>query len=109
MANGEVAVKARVEQIRNKITETDPRYDKEKLQENACQPPSWIVAVVKVGAGHRNRDLEATRSLRLEDPFNATQAGCEEGIVSKEAAHHPCFQNLAPGPGRGGRLANLSE
>ncbi|HBH72281.1 MAG TPA: molecular chaperone GroEL, partial [Synechococcales bacterium UBA10510] len=45
----ELAVKARVEQIRKQMEETDSSYDKEKLQERLAKL-SGGVAVVKVGA-----------------------------------------------------------
>lgn len=45
----EAAVKARVEQIRRQIEETESSYDKEKLQERLAKL-SGGVAVIKVGA-----------------------------------------------------------
>jgi chaperonin GroEL len=74
----EVAVKARVEQIRNQIDETDSSYDKEKLQERLAKL-SGGVAVVKVGAATETEMKD--KKLRLEDAINATKAAVEEGIV----------------------------
>ncbi|MCP9771303.1 chaperonin GroEL [Synechococcus sp. Tobar12-5m-g] len=74
----EVAVKARVEQIRKQIDETDSTYDKEKLQERLAKL-SGGVAVVKVGAATETEMKD--KKLRLEDAINATKAAVEEGIV----------------------------
>jgi chaperonin GroEL len=74
----EAAVKARVEQIRRQIEETDSSYDKEKLQERLAKL-SGGVAVVKVGAATETELKD--RKLRLEDAINATKAAVEEGIV----------------------------
>jgi chaperonin GroEL len=67
----EAAVKARCEQIRKQMDETDSSYDKEKLQER--------LAVVKVGAATETEMKD--KKLRLEDAINATKAAVEEGIV----------------------------
>jgi chaperonin GroEL len=85
----EAAVKARVEQIRKQIEETDSSYDKEKLQERLAKL-SGGVAVVKVGAATETEMKD--KKLRLEDAINATKAAVEEGIV----------------PGGGTTLAHLS-
>ncbi|WAL59212.1 chaperonin GroEL [Thermocoleostomius sinensis] len=85
----EVAVKARCEQIRRQMDETDSSYDKEKLQERLAKL-SGGVAVVKVGAATETEMKD--RKLRLEDAINATKAAVEEGIV----------------PGGGTTLAHLS-
>ncbi|BAZ53009.1 chaperonin GroEL [Nostoc sp. NIES-4103] len=74
----EVAVKARVEQIRRQIEETESSYDKEKLQERLAKL-SGGVAVVKVGAATETEMKD--KKLRLEDAINATKAAVEEGIV----------------------------
>ncbi|MCT0200722.1 chaperonin GroEL [Synechococcus sp. CS-1325] len=74
----ELAVKARVEQIRKQIDETDSTYDKEKLQERLAKL-SGGVAVVKVGAATETEMKD--KKLRLEDAINATKAAVEEGIV----------------------------
>ncbi|PSB13112.1 chaperonin GroEL [filamentous cyanobacterium CCP2] len=85
----EAGVKARCEQIRRQMEETDSSYDKEKLQERLAKL-SGGVAVVKVGAATETEMKD--RKLRLEDAINATKAAVEEGIV----------------PGGGTTLAHLS-
>ncbi len=72
------AVKARCEQIRRQIDETESSYDKEKLQERLAKL-SGGVAVIKVGAATETEMKD--RKLRLEDAINATKAAVEEGIV----------------------------
>jgi chaperonin GroEL len=71
-------VKARCEQIRKQMDETDSSYDKEKLQERLAKL-SGGVAVVKVGAATETEMKD--KKLRLEDAINATKAAVEEGIV----------------------------
>ncbi|MCF2972769.1 chaperonin GroEL [Synechococcus sp. Nb3U1] len=74
----ETAVKARCEQIKRQIEETESSYDKEKLQERLAKL-SGGVAVIKVGAATETEMKD--RKLRLEDAINATKAAVEEGIV----------------------------
>ncbi|NEP18884.1 MAG: chaperonin GroEL [Leptolyngbya sp. SIO4C1] len=74
----EADVKARCEQIRRQIEESDSTYDKEKLQERLAKL-SGGVAVIKVGAATETEMKD--RKLRLEDAINATKAAVEEGIV----------------------------
>ncbi|MFM8545602.1 MAG: chaperonin GroEL [Vulcanococcus sp.] len=74
----EAAVKARCEQLRKQVDETDSSYDKEKLQERLAKL-SGGVAVVKVGAATETEMKD--KKLRLEDAINATKAAVEEGIV----------------------------
>ncbi|MGF1570841.1 MAG: chaperonin GroEL [Nodosilinea sp.] len=74
----EQAVKARCEQIRRQIDDTESTYDKEKLQERLAKL-SGGVAVIKVGAATETEMKD--RKLRLEDAINATKAAVEEGIV----------------------------
>ena len=74
----EVGVKARVDQIRRQMEETESSYDKEKLQERLAKL-SGGVAVVKVGAATETEMKD--KKLRLEDAINATKAAVEEGIV----------------------------
>jgi chaperonin GroEL len=71
-------VKARCEQIRRQIEETDSSYDKEKLQERLAKLAGGV-AVIKVGAATETEMKD--RKLRLEDAINATKAAVEEGIV----------------------------
>lgn len=74
----EASVKARCEQIRRQMDETESSYDKEKLQERLAKL-SGGVAVVKVGAATETEMKD--KKLRLEDAINATKAAVEEGIV----------------------------
>ena len=74
----EQPVKARCEQIRRQMEETESSYDKEKLQERLAKL-SGGVAVVKVGAATETEMKD--KKLRLEDAINATKAAVEEGIV----------------------------
>ncbi len=74
----EAGVKARCEQIRRQIDETESSYDKEKLQERLAKLAGGV-AVIKVGAATETEMKD--RKLRLEDAINATKAAVEEGIV----------------------------
>jgi chaperonin GroEL len=74
----EQAVKARCEQIRRQMAETESTYDKEKLQERLAKLAGGV-AVVKVGAATETEMKD--KKLRLEDAINATKAAVEEGIV----------------------------
>jgi chaperonin GroEL len=74
----DVAVKARIEQIRRQIEETESSYDKEKLQERLAKLAGGV-AVIKVGAATETEMKD--KKLRLEDAINATKAAVEEGIV----------------------------
>jgi chaperonin GroEL len=74
----EAAVKARCEQIRRQIEESDSSFDKEKLQERLAKLAGGV-AVIKVGAATETEMKD--RKLRLEDAINATKAAVEEGIV----------------------------
>jgi chaperonin GroEL len=74
----EKAVKARCDQIRRQIDETESSYDKEKLQERLAKLAGGV-AVIKVGAATETEMKD--KKLRLEDAINATKAAVEEGIV----------------------------
>jgi chaperonin GroEL len=74
----EAAVKARCEQIRRQIEETESSYDKEKLQERLAKLAGGV-AVIKVGAATETEMKD--KKFRLEDAINATKAAVEEGIV----------------------------
>ncbi|MEL7501657.1 MAG: chaperonin GroEL [Cyanobacteria bacterium J06554_6] len=87
----EADVKARCEQIRRQIEESDSTYDKEKLQERLAKL-SGGVAVIKVGAATETEMKD--RKLRLEDAINATKAAVEEGIVPGGGT---TLTHLAPG------------
>lgn len=84
-------VKARCEQIRRQIEESESSYDKEKLQERLAKL-SGGVAVIKVGAATETEMKD--RKLRLEDAINATKAAVEEGIVPGGGT---TLAHLAPG------------
>lgn len=74
----DVALKARCEQIRRQMEETDADYEREKLQERLAKLAGGV-AVIKVGAATETEMKD--RKLRLEDALNATKAAVEEGIV----------------------------
>ncbi len=74
----EAQVKARCEQIRRQMDETESSYDKEKLQERLAKLAGGV-AVIKVGAATETEMKD--RKLRLEDAINSTKAAVEEGIV----------------------------
>lgn len=86
----EKEVKARCEQIRRQIEETESSYDKEKLQERLAKLAGGV-AVIKVGAATETEMKD--RKLRLEDAINATKAAVEEGIVPGGGT---TFAHLAP-------------
>jgi chaperonin GroEL len=87
----EAEVKARCEQIRRQMEETESSYDKEKLQERLAKLAGGV-AVVKVGAATETEMKD--RKLRLEDAINATKAAVEEGIVPGGGT---TLAHLAPG------------
>ena len=82
-------VKARCEQLRRELEDTDSDYEKESLQ-NRLAKLSGGVAVIKVGAATETEMKD--RKYKLEDAINATKAAVEEGIV----------------PGGGATLAHLA-
>lgn len=73
-----VDIKARVDQLRRQIEETDSDYDREKYQERLAKL-SGGVAVIKVGA---STEVEMKqKKARIEDALHATRAAAEEGVV----------------------------
>ena len=72
-------IEERINQIQNRIPETDSEYDREKLQERLAKL-SGGVAVIEVGAATETELKE--RKLRIEDALAATRAAVEEGIVA---------------------------
>jgi chaperonin GroEL len=72
-------IKARINQIRAEIENTDSDFDKEKLQERLAKLAGGV-AVIKVGAATETEIKE--RKHRVEDALSATRAALEEGIVS---------------------------
>ena len=72
------AIKARIEQIRHQIAESDSDYDREKLQERLAKLAGGV-AVIRVGAATETELRE--KKHRLEDALSATRAAVEEGII----------------------------
>jgi len=77
-AGDHARVEARVEEIRQQVTETDSDWDREKLQERLARLVGGV-AVLKVGAATEVEMKE--RKSRVEDALAATRAAIEEGIV----------------------------
>jgi len=75
----EVAIQARINQIKTQIEETTSEFDREKLQERMAKL-SGGVAVIKVGAATEIELKE--RKARVEDALSATRSAVEEGIVA---------------------------
>jgi chaperonin GroEL len=73
------AIKARVNQIKAEIENTDSDFDREKLQERLAKLAGGV-AVVKVGAATETEVKE--KKHRVEDALQATRAALEEGIVA---------------------------
>ncbi len=78
-AGTEEEVKARIDNIKKQLDETDSEYDKEKLQERMAKL-SGGVAIIQVGAATETELKE--KKHRIEDALAATKAAVEEGIVS---------------------------
>jgi chaperonin GroEL len=78
-AGTEDAIKARVNQIKVEIENSDSDFDREKLQERLAKL-SGGVAVIKVGAATEVELKE--KKHRIEDALQATRAAVEEGIVA---------------------------
>ena len=72
-------IKARINQIKAEIENTDSDFDREKLQERLAKLAGGV-AVIKVGAATETEIKE--RKHRVEDALSATRAALEEGIVS---------------------------
>ncbi|HHO6476685.1 TPA: chaperonin GroEL [Staphylococcus aureus] len=75
----ENSIDARVSQLKSQIEETEPDFDREKLQERLAKLAGGV-AVIKVGAASETELKE--RKLRIEDALNSTRAAVEEGIVA---------------------------
>ena len=71
-------IKARIDQIRHQIAESDSDYDREKLQERLAKLAGGV-AVIRVGAATETELRE--KKHRLEDALSATRAAVEEGII----------------------------
>jgi len=78
-AGTEESIKARVNQIKVEIENSDSDFDREKLQERLAKL-SGGVAVIKVGAATEVELKE--KKHRIEDALQATRAAVEEGIVA---------------------------
>ncbi|OGO06919.1 MAG: chaperonin GroL [Chloroflexi bacterium RBG_13_56_8b] len=74
----EVAIKARIKQIKAQIEETTSDFDREKLQERQAKLVGGV-GVIKVGAATEVELKE--RKHRVEDALSATRAAVEEGIL----------------------------
>jgi chaperonin GroEL len=72
------AIRDRISQIKNEISNTTSSYDKEKLQERLAKL-SGGVAVLYVGAPSETEMKE--KKDRVDDALCATRAAIEEGIV----------------------------
>ena len=78
-AGDSVAIKDRINQIRNELSVTTSDFDKEKLQERLAKLAGGV-AVIKVGAA---TEIEMKdKKLRIEGALSATKAAVEEGIVA---------------------------
>jgi chaperonin GroEL len=71
-------IKARCEQLRAQIENTDSDYDREKLQERLAKLCGGV-AVVSVGASTEAEMKQ--KKARVEDALHATRAAAEEGIL----------------------------
>jgi chaperonin GroEL len=72
-------IKARINQLKAEIENTESDFDREKLQERLAKLAGGV-AVIKVGAATETEIKE--RKHRVEDALSATRAALEEGIVS---------------------------
>ncbi|MDO8987384.1 MAG: chaperonin GroEL [Coriobacteriia bacterium] len=77
-AGTEETIKARINQIKAEIENSDSDFDREKLQERLAKL-SGGVAVIRVGAASEVELKE--KKHRVEDALQATRAAVEEGIV----------------------------
>jgi len=71
-------IDARVAQLRSQLTDTESKFDREKIEERIAKL-SGGVAVIKVGAATET-EMKYLK-LKIEDAVNATKAAIEEGIV----------------------------
>jgi chaperonin GroEL len=72
------AIRARINQIKAELENTDSEFDREKLQERLAKLAGGV-AVIKVGAATETELKE--KKHRVEDALSATRAALEEGIV----------------------------
>ena len=69
-------IKARIDQLRRQIEETDSDYDREKYQERLAKLAGGV-AVIQVGA-NTEAEMKQTKA-RVEDALHATRCGCPRG------------------------------
>jgi len=72
-------IKARIEQIKRQVEETDSDFDREKLQERLAKL-SGGVAVIQVGAATETELKE--KKHRMEDAVSTARAAVEEGMLA---------------------------
>jgi chaperonin GroEL len=72
------AIKARIEQLKRQVEDSDSDFDKEKLQERLAKL-SGGVAVIQVGASTETELKE--KKHRIEDALSATRAAVQEGMI----------------------------
>jgi chaperonin GroEL len=77
-AGNDADVRARIDQIRKEIDESDSDWDREKLSERLAKL-SGGVAVIRAGAATEVELKE--RKHRIEDAISATRAAVEEGVI----------------------------
>ncbi len=75
---GKRDIENRVAALRTQLSQTDSKFDKEKLEERIAKL-SGGVAVIRVGAATET-EMKYLK-LKIEDAVNATKAAIEEGIV----------------------------
>ena len=71
-------IKARVDQVRRQIEQTESTYDREKFQERLAKLTGGV-AIISVGAA-TEAEMKQTKA-RMEDALHATRAAVEEGIL----------------------------
>ncbi len=71
-------IKARIDQLRRQIEETDSDYDREKYQERLAKLAGGV-AVISVGASTETEMKQ--KKARIEDALHATRAAAEEGVL----------------------------
>jgi len=71
-------IKARIDQLRRQIEDTESEYDREKFQERLAKLTGGV-AIISVGAA-TEAEMKQTKA-RMEDALHATRAAVEEGIL----------------------------
>jgi chaperonin GroEL len=77
-AGDEDEIRARIEQLRQQVTQTTSTYDVEKLQERLGKLAG---GVAKVCVGGYTEQEVGEKKARIEDAIQATRAAVEEGVV----------------------------